>query len=449
MLSSEYINNFLENNLSIDFPEIFISKNLQISEQILLGPGFLTQDLDKNFSLKIFSSSDDSKKIINNETKIGDFIPEEEYLKITCKDLTGNSWIAIVDDVSIKSCKKNIITCKFKNIIFEDQYNERKDHINETKIFYFKNKIKIPCDIRTETKKIIENIEHTSSVRYNIKKISINNLNFIFEKSSDDYLIITVTSIDNLFSPAIELRISEALQFSLGKNIRWEVYQVIKADIEQIKFYPQELTKTEISPINQDCYPNDFWNLFEKYFKYILKDNNQVIHPLTIFSSRIYRFLETTIEVQLLVITTSLEGLIKNFFDNINISDTNGEKKQEKDNIKRTIELIKTSTINEEFQTRVINCLNNFSSKRPVDVLHELKNEKFITEDMIDAWKKSRHKLAHGDFIQEDYTTYSNYYFKLLTLSNILVFRVIGYAGSYRNFSKNGWPNEKFDFLRD
>ena len=241
------------------------------------------------------------------------------------------------------------------------------------------------------------------------------------------------------------MRIHEALQFVLGRVLRWSVLEIQAGGgtLTRVSAVPDNRHKTRVGPpiayrgIDKDGF---IWTLFDRYLTYALPYREELYHPVFGLFHSIIESGAASLEAEMLASSVGIEALLKEAF---------GYFGQPTETLSHEIKAVRKGicgmSITPSMKQRVLGSLSSMLSLSPKDQLYAMKNAGLIEERLIKAWGKLRNKAAHGTII--DPTEIENYV--RLCDSNIvlfyqLLFLAIGYSGVYTDYSTVGYRDRIF-----
>jgi len=196
--------------------------------------------------------------------------------------------------------------------------------------------------------------------------------------------------------------------------------------------------KSVIPPISLRI-PTDAKNIAE-FVDLYLNSFEKAISPFFGYWFRILDATNSHMENQGLILTTSIEGVLKEYFNNYgkpNAEILNDAQQAE--------QAIKKVEISQRIRGRLLSSLANlkgFSVKNALDNFIVLGK---ISKEMTRDWIELRNKCAHADQLKNDeakFQEFLNQTLSCLGLFYMLLFVKLNYRGAYIDLSCKGWPEK-------
>jgi hypothetical protein len=186
--------------------------------------------------------------------------------------------------------------------------------------------------------------------------------------------------------------------------------------------------------------PGVVWTLFQKYLEYVIDCQSESWYPIAWWLHNIIESESSSIDVQALVRSVAIEGILKAEFSNIKDVDTNIQSQ-----INRAMKIYLESDLDNNFKKRLEGRLTSMFNLRAKDILHILRERGFIDQLLIENYGKLRDRSAHGDPSSEiDLQDFFNRLNSVLVLFYHLIFTAIGYRGPYTDYSSYHFPLKDF-----
>jgi hypothetical protein len=151
------------------------------------------------------------------------------------------------------------------------------------KIFY-RGTFSIPANTLTKTKTWVGERLEKQGYNINVATFSINGMDFeMFADQSWLRVYVTGSSFPPDYN--IAMRISETLQFVLGRTLSWSAIELCDNEIQTTTISSSKRNE-KISKIDPPLAfgavdtENDLWKLFEKYFSHIIDYKKNTWHPI-------------------------------------------------------------------------------------------------------------------------------------------------------------------------
>ncbi|MCK4795386.1 MAG: hypothetical protein KAV87_67275 [Desulfobacteraceae bacterium] len=311
-------------------------------------------------------------------------------------------------------------------------------------IIRFPGNIEIPCNTVTESKTYVGDKIRQRSGKLNAARFSACNYE-IEIRNEEDWLTLGVSSGLQKLPDFLELRVGEALQFVLARSLSWSMLEIYEGnkDITSIRPLPIGESKSRAQPAigykridETGC----VWKLYEKYLQHILSYSKPYWHPLSGFIHSVIEAMSGSLEAQALTLGVAVEGILRTEFADLALP---GEEFENE--IDKAKKLINESSLENSVKKRGIGAFDAMLQPRAEDRLKELVKKGLIEKELVEAWRKIRHRSAHADIMNSiDTREFLKLYDRVNVLFNQLIFLAIGYTGKYTDYSTYGWPLKDF-----
>lgn len=428
---------------SLEFSKIILSNKIG---KTYLGAGNIFQDSDGDLQLKMYSYDEEGYKLFGGlgKSKLGRIIPSSYYYEFIGKDTFDQEWKS--DRISFGY----ELSSDYKSIIIKSNIYSIKQKVKEILKFNrpqyvirFKKDIRFPTtsyyDKSATSFENIKNDVHINIIANFIHK----NLEFLFYENENWY-IAEVFSNKGKLSEKIIFYLCEALQFVLSANIYCVVIEKYEGYYKsvQIRNIRKSISSHRIPPplSFNTAKVSDIWKMFIKYFDFVSNNNIANYHPISIKLHNLIQASSISLESQSLSIATFIESIIANEF-----APYVKTIKKYVSEITKIEQHLSDGNYSSEFKNRITGFLPSLNNPNINNVLKELANKRFINNTHIEAWNKLRHPIAHGKHIEfKHFQKYLTLCYKCQSLLNLLIFLLIGYQGTYNDFSRYGWHSKKF-----
>lgn len=439
-LTNETIQKISKGEYAFDFLKITLTQKKAEQPKIYSGSGSVTYDKNGELILKmyhLFSDDQEALKELTDDfsrnTEPGQLISNEYYYEMCAIDVIGNTWtsdfLSLNADITIPSNGK-VITSRVRSIQLSS--DEASSNSNFKLALFTNTKIKFPKNARDET---------LSYSNFNKCVVEKSDFELSIKKVDDELVLINATLKDKHANEISAKLLTEALCILFGRYIR-PLVKIENDNGKQIITIFSQSDKTDnksiISPIPIRA-PTDTKNIAEfvdSYMNYF----NESISPFFGYWFRILDATNSHIENQGLIVTTSIEGVLKNYFNSSGKPDIEILKDAE-----QAGPIIKLLKISERLKARLLANLGNLKGFTAKNALHNLKDKKKVTKEMLDAWSKLRNKCAHADQLKNDEGKLQEFLdqnFACLGLFYMLLFIKLNYRGAYTDLSCKSWPEK-------
>ena len=421
--------------------------SLSSNGKIYTGPGSIQQTIDGKLRFIIYSNEkvpiDEILQELGGEKRIpaGAILPEEKFFRLSAKDSKGRKWV----------CEKLLISYDtsieggtiFTGFLPEIVYRKPKTNIQKELIYleFFDKQISLPYNAVTEVNRNIAGKTSQSS-SLNVLKFTTDDMEFLAQKD-ENFLILSSTNKVK-FLKDFEVKIIESLQFVLARPLWWSL--LIKESEGSVSTIIRNSQNNDFQyriqpPINLNSNNADaFCQIFSCYLKFTSNYSQNILHPVSAQMRSICQASVGTIETKALVLSVAVESIVKHIHTS-KYQLTSTEKKW----LKKARKFFDSWEGPENLSKRIIGLFSILSNISASTQLMELVELSAITEDQIKAWKRIRHKVAHGEGLGssslQEFSELSN---TVLVLFYHMIFFAIGYQGKYTDYSTLGWPTKEY-----
>lgn len=379
--------------------------------------------------------------IRKNDLKAGQIIPEQAFFSMTARSIDGQVW----------SCASFLPSIEYsldmRDLVISGGLGEIESKLDlvfegggSSISMLFPFVFDYPCNTDTKIETIVAGKMSSSSISINVAKFKCDDVEYIV-RIDDSWTALTINKGNGEFHGGYELRICEALAFTfdlefhpavIASSCRGKVRKILRS-------YDSAASKqSSHPPLSGGFLTPDagVWDIFAKYLIYVVSFNKPYWHPLSAHVISVLRASRASLDAQALSLAVAVEGLLKLEFKGLGSSTS-----ETLSQIKKLQQLIEESDLDNKFKSRLQGSIGGLKSPRPKDILHHLVESGKIRDSLTKTWGQLRNTYAHADSRNPEEIA------KLLkdcqtvrTLFNELVFIVIGYKGSYTDYSTGGWP---------
>lgn len=439
LLDNKEIESAITNNLSIDFVSITLTQDTADSPKRYAGPGSIFLDTDGVVRLKMYHAYLNEEDIqrdfsdsFNDDGLVpGKIIGDQHYYSLEAVDMKGRHWssshVSISGHTSFPARGKVIETSLQKISLTHLNTNGDKPQ-SEFAYVIIPGKYKIPCN------KFEKNDKGTSLT---VCELDLGNYNCEIKKR-DSHIEMSIRGSSSIAIDKYTNILIEAISICTGAFLRPKLRVESNKDRKLAVIYStgKPLIQELQSPID-GMNTRETVNLEEFARKY----TNKVSEPFTELFGYWYRIFSDSsgeLENRALVLTTSIEGLLKKYFSEHGIPDADfvAQAKDAKPKIKSV-------DIGSRIKERILSSLGNALSSTPKNSLHSLAASEIIPVDLIKIWSELRNKSAHADELKQsdsELQEFLDQLFGCLELFYCLLLRHIEYKGNYIRYSQTGWP---------
>jgi hypothetical protein len=412
------------------------------------GPGSVVQQRDGTFLIKAYCQGPIHPKQVYAPfllTRPGKLVEEKEYYLVEIKDFDNMSWIS--DPV----IPRFISGLDFDGYIVQASCRKLSTRTvfpvppvgNPINIIY-RGAITVPSNAVTRTEMKIGDRVESQGWNRNVAKFTAAGLEFEMV-SGPDALDVYATGGDGTNSHSLVDRISEALQFVLGRILSWSYIEMYNDKILTIVISAagRNETRSRVGPpiafggVDQD---GSVWRLFDRYLSHVVDYKQEAWHPIFRRIRSVLISGGASIEAHALTLSVDIEGLLHDAFPSIGLYS-----EEYKEKVKETHGLICGSTVDLDIKRRILGFVENMVFPRGEDRLRVLRDAGMIDKRLIDNWKNLRHPSAHGEADWRDLQKYVQRCNSALALFYQLIFLAIGYVGRCTDYNMDGYPQVQFE----
>ncbi|MBA4143180.1 MAG: hypothetical protein H0X43_09305 [Nitrosospira sp.] len=448
MLNAKDTERVLENAFSLEFLQATLTQKLSEAPVMYKGPANITQQGDGSLILKLYhlyESTDELVKDANDRLcgikfRPGLIIEDEHYFDFEGVDLSGYIWtsprIWVSGDVSFP-CNGKLVMATLQRIEtrWKSEVKQQPETINAQ--VYIPGKFCIPY---TKTE------QRENSIYLSVCELSIAGRQCVLQQH-DSHLEI-IADLTGKANPDDHLDlILEGLSIGIGCRLH-PLLKKVNALGQQIQVIhshaknERQLKLPSPIPISQ---PHNATNLqaFLDRFIETISDHHS---PLVGYWFRVLQAFSNGVENRALVLTTAIEGLVKQCYHALEAPD--------KEFIKQLAEaepLIEDLPVEIERAKKYLkNALSNAKRNSPKNSLYALAQTKLISESMVIRWSKLRNKSTHADELKlkaHELQAFLDELNVCLELFYRLILGIIGYSAQIVQYSIIGWPETKLNVV--
>ncbi|MCB9434162.1 MAG: hypothetical protein H6668_19490 [Ardenticatenaceae bacterium] len=415
--------------------------------QVYTGPGLIKQDSNRQLCFTIFADEKVGQEEILrrwSRHKSGKIIPESEIFSLTAIDFQKRLWTSnrVFPSFNHTHPEKTLCQGLCPKLICKQKKRNISEQIAYEIVLF--EKLLFPTNRITKVETIANN-QTTYTLNNDILHFQSLGFDFLLQKRMDKITIVQAKTNNSFQDKHLEARILEALQFVFGREIKWGIILKNLSDsvetIMETTHINSEMGNID-PPLNLNTANNQaFTDLFGKYFTFITSSyQGQGYHIISSHIRRVCRSSTSIINTRLLILTTAIEGILKQ----IHVEYPNESTQTE--SIKHLQEYIKKWKGSDPLKNQVLNYLNQFDKPSARKQLKYLQKLGVTQKRHVDAWYKHRNIAAHSDSLEEiDIQTLATEHAAILVLMYQLIFYLIGYKGIHTDYSELGWPEKIYN----
>jgi len=440
--------------LEFDCECIEITQRLAENPKVFRGPGCIKQDSAGVLMFKIYTDTIATnlmtmiapfhRGLSAAETVVsslaGTLVPGDAYYDLRAVDQGGKEWTSarFLPDARSRMKGRLIITGSFSSL---QRKKERAYEVaeGEAKIIFYED-VEFPPNASTSLVKTIAGEIAEESGSWDTACFSSAGFHFRLTKHNG-MVYCRVRSESPELPPCIDIRTLEALQFIFARPLTCAIIETEEKNVFSISLHSRQPSIGKplfFPPIkNPD---NEIYSLFDSYFRYILPTEGQNSHHLSMILWAVLEGSAASLNAKALSLSVAVEGILKEELSAIAM-----DRNLDKTSYEKLKQMISDGDFPEIFKKRTLNHLEGMMGVRSVDILQSLLKEGIVEEHLVKAWKKVRNSYAHwkrpGSSPLDDLVSQID---DVTALFYKLMFHVIGYRGSFTDYSAKGWPRRKF-----
>ena len=443
-LIPEFIKGYAQGHLVVDFPTLRLQQRRVANPTVYVGKGLLEVVTDGEFKLRLYVESSEHHehpfvKLARefNETKPGDFIPDDRYFVMSGSDINGFEWRCAKVQVNVHDAGHGVVVAG----VLQDALKHEVVGLPEVSLaraaMYFFSELRVALG--------------TPGVQRAPTTFSAAGFDFAATQVAPEEgsFVMRLRSHRSEMPTAIETRVEEALRYVTASSANWCISEKRFGTIREVMVVPRRPVRKSffLEPVDHrhpDMKPH-YWHLFARYLEHVLGANEpDAYHPLS--SQLFHVFSGETRQLHLngLVVGVAVEGVLNVAFSDI------GKPAPEflaaREALAQRVAKVRCKV--PELERRVRGALDAMKSSTAsaTDKLKALEAAGVVTRESVKQWKDLRNKTAHAKGTY-DPTALAKLYplcNAVYTMLNRLVFQAIGYEGDFQDFSRRGWPNASF-----
>jgi hypothetical protein len=290
-----------------------------------------------------------------------------------------------------------------------------------------------------------------SSNRTDWWEMGIEDVKFYFRDSGDGSARLRISQGGKQFGSLFRWSTAfmTSLSFLYGQRVEWTGFQAhIKQTILSVLCGKTETGDAPFPPLSRELDPgreNDREALLSSATRFFRNpDSRDVRRLLYLYWGSFSAFLPA----QALLMATILEGLLRSMQESVTSLSTENATLAKEIETAQSLLAQHQAEFSDGFMKRLSGMLASFHGPRGRDILQKIRDTGCfpVTDGEIEAWDRIRNPLSHGNFSQwvKDIQSGLDRTACIATLINKAIFCLIGYEGTYANYSERGYPKRSF-----
>lgn len=403
------------------------------------GPGEIRTTSDGGLELVLYDRlTENDPKDLFEFPPPGSWTTSSDLFELRAVDLVGKEWRAsnVRPDTSATIGRPGTVVRADLHQVTSESHAKH-DSPDWLSIEFFQD-IKVPANVATVVRMSEGDTEWIGGVHRNVWRFSCGDDELELRRAEWGFRL-------SLRGPStlglgIDTRVEEAVWFTLGQPLTADVIHYCRGPIEGIQINRRDgrsALRAAQCMLRVD-YPEDQAHLAEmfcRYLRFASTEKRERYHPLSVHVKRMLRASEGTVEKSALAMSVAVEGVLGLGFPAYGAP--------EEDTVRAIDNLedsLKASLENSPLRPRVEGFIRAMRRPSPRSALSQLMDEGTITEDQVAAWERLRHPQAHGKEYGLPFREVYELMLRVRVLMALLIFRIIGYEGTYRDFGTKGWP---------
>lgn len=429
---------------SLDCPQMLLRSRAQDAEAFT-GPGAIRFAADGAIAFKLYATRQARDETITFGHGAGTILPEDSYFDLEARDWKGRRWKAArlrARTQENPEMSSVIWSGEIPRLTCSSQLPREVPHgVLRMEIL---SDVKIPCNAIVQSEKSIGTETKLRSSAVAAAKFQAGCYGFLVEREEKG-VSVDVTCPGPAVPPSLELRVIEALQFVLARWLSWSVLERVHGTSYELEI--RGLQKGEGKPrLKRPLALQDVdlegvvWKLFECYFEYVSRESSGNLHRISELVYSAIEGSEGSIQAMVLSLSVAVEGVLRAAFPDLCAPPANFLKQ-----VENALDLIERSEIDKTARERIKSAIGMMTGLRAQQGLDELLRRGAVAKSEVEAWKRLRHKSAHGANAGDisdtaAMQTFLDRSFRLTVLLYRLIFTAIGYEGPYTDYGTREWP---------
>lgn len=427
---------------SLDLFQVSLTEQTDDSPVSYLGTGTLRQDSKGQLSFKMLVElkqdefEQEISRLNNPRLTQGQIIDKRQYFRLQGRSIDGSLWVA--QDLWVQpnlNLGNRLCTVEAKVRSIETRTSFKTSEGRSRCVNY------IPGNCRLPFSEVIRD----GATGFNHLRFPLSADAECIATKLPNYLRVEVQcpkGSDLTASRALAETVLEALGICAGAHLSAQIESTIAGGEMIETLWERSAASSELhrleAPLSMD-FPDDLSDLVS-FVKGFLRHSDKPYGKLGQFWYRVLQANRSGPENQALVLTTSIEGLLKGFFEDVMRPDEEFLRQ-----LAQAKAMVKKADIGDRAKGQLSTSIGMGQKGSPGNALRSLADDKRIPGNLAQAWLDLRPKLAHaasmGASVPEMQGLIDLNY-ACLELFYRLTMLVIGYRGRVRRFGTFNWPVE-------
>ena len=457
-MNAKWVEALKTNHLNIDCIEMQLVQNKENNPITYTGKGYIQQDEHGNLYFKIYADKHSdlitlSEKLFENTA--GKIYQHEDYYSLSACDYYGHIWKAENIIPEYMSAPKGVYAYgAIATLRVQNKIPKQLENRSHSLTIHFFEEIEFPCNHRTKTLTEIGTENTFRQISLDVAEFSVFDCRFLIRKLDKEVTISAVS--DAAMIANFDIKIIEALQFVFARSLQWRaiIKCTDKEDIIRFSSFPLQSSKTHLhQPLDEGVLAESFWILFSNYLEYIIRSTKD--EGWHICSAHLYNASEASsnsMEAWAIGISIAVEGIAS-----LITAPNNDEREQGNKSVNDLFACIEKWLTRKTEQKKLIDRIKGFRGQlnkvSVKDRLYSLIEIGAIEPSHVSAWSTLRNKHVHPhgptSYDSQEIQRLLNLINQVTVLMYHIVFHLIGYKGTYNDYSTIGYPKKTYPLLKE
>lgn len=444
--AKDYIRGFRGSRLRLDLPRMRVCQCTTRAPIVMHGAGVIWQRDDGIFELSFFPGGPPTQpRPLVDFVRSGDIFPRRCFYRVTGIDASGIKWRARWLLPKMEGGEHPIIRGQLREL----ECSERSHGFEHQLEMSLLEKIEIPCTTSTTTNtKSASGHEIRSSILNGVR-IEHSGVRITITTSDTDFTLEAASS--GPLPPRFQKRVSEALQFVLGRHLMWSLVVRTRRSARFVSFRsrvrPDHKPRLHPPiPLTTHRYVDHVWRLFRCYLAVIGSYTGRGWHPI---SEQLYHVIEASDgspDAFGLTLGSAVEGIAQIAFGHLAKPPAalRSDVEAVRAHLRRWDGFAAKTASSETLRKRLDGLLGTILRPNVNEIFSKLLSDDLVDVRQIEAWKELRHPRAHGKLTEPGEIEQQIYRAdSVTTLMYRLIFTFVGYSGPFVDFGIRGWPEKQ------
>lgn len=403
------------------------------------GPGEIRSTTDGGLELVLYDrQTENDPKDLFQFPPPGSWTTSADLFELRAIDLVGREWRAshVRPDTSATIGRPGAVVRADLHQVSSESHPKH-DSPDWLSVEFFQD-VKVPANVATVVRMSEGDKEWIGGMHRNVWRFSCGDDELELRRAEWGFRL--SLKGPSVLEAGIDTRVEEAVWFTLGQPLTADVIHYRRGPVEGLQINRRDgrsALRSAQCMLRVD-YPedqSDLADMFCRYLRFASMEERERYHPLSVHVKRVLRASEGTVEESALAMSVAVEGVLGLGFPTYGAPDE--DTLQAIDHFESSLE---ESLVTSPLQPRVEGFIRAMRRPSPRSALGQLVDEGTITEDQVAAWERLRHPQAHGKEYDLPFREVYELMLRVRVLMALLIFRMIGYEGTYRDYGTKGWP---------